>query len=77
MFIIIELQTNADGTVGNFIYTAQSANEADQIYHSKLAYAATSTVYCHAVTMLTPDGDVVKHEAYWHVPDEATPEPEE
>lgn len=66
MYIIIELQTNADGTVGSLVYSAETSSAAEQIYHSKLAAAAVSTIPCHAVTMLTPDGDVVKHEAYWH-----------
>lgn len=70
MYIIIELQTNADGTVGSLVYSAASVSEAEQIYHSKLAAAAISTIPCHAVTMLTPDGDCVKHEAYWHVTEE-------
>ena len=72
MYIIVELQTNASGSVSNLVYTADSAQQADQIYHTKLAYAATSPVYLHAVSMLTNDGSPIKNECYYHVQE---PEP--
>ena len=76
MYIIVELQTDASGSVTNLVYSAESAQQADQIYHSKLAVAAVSPVYLHAVSMLTNDGSPIKNECYYHVP-EPTPEPEE
>lgn len=75
MYVIIELQTAADGTVGSVVTTANSMNEADQQYHSKLSFAAMSEVYCHSVSMIASDGTPIKHETYWHVP--VDPQPEE
>jgi len=76
-YIIIELQTNIEGPTVNIVQTAASENQADSIYHSILASAAISSVYCHAVTMLSSDGEFIKKECYWHVPEseeETTPE---
>lgn len=72
MYIIIELQTSIDGTTASLVRTAVDVNQADSIYYSILANAAISQIYCHAVTMLSQDGEFIKKECYWH-----TPEPEE
>lgn len=66
MYVIIELQTAADGTVGTIVQTAPNLNAADQIYHTMLSYAAVSEVYCHSVCMISADGTPIKHEGYWH-----------
>lgn len=68
-YIIVELQTNAEGQTANIVQTATTENQADSIYHTILASAATSQVYCHAAVMLSADGDFIKKECYWHVPE--------
>ena len=73
MYIIVELQTDSAGAVANLVYTAETKQEADSIYHSKLAYAATSSIYLHAVAMMSNDGSPIKYENYRHIPE---PEPE-
>lgn len=64
MYIIIEIQTNADSTVGILTYTAQSWRQAQQIYHEKLAYAAMSTLPCYAVSLLDSHGNVQESRYY-------------
>ena len=67
MYIVIDLQTNADGTVGNLVYKYDSINEAEAKYHSILASAAISSLPVHACVLLTNTGNVVKSEYYRHV----------
>lgn len=73
MFIILELQTNTDGTVGTLINTYTEQNDAESKYHSVLASAAVSSLPKHTAFMLADDGRVVKSECYTH---EIEPEPE-
>lgn len=79
MYIIIEIQTNADGTIGNLVYTAATRNEADSIYYQKLGYAAISQLPKHAVALMSNEGFPLMHQCYRHklpvVPVEE-PEPE-
>lgn len=72
MYIIIEIQTNADFTVGILTYTADTWRGAQQIYHEKLAYAAMSTLPRYAVSLLDNSGRVLESRYYT-----ADPEPEE
>ena len=72
MYIIIEIQTNDNGTVGTLVYTAQTWRNAQQIYHEKLAYAAMSTLPRYAVSLLDNSGRVLESRYYT-----ADPEPEE
>lgn len=65
-FIVFEIQTHADGTVGTLVNTADTYNEAKSIYHTKLAAAAISTVPIHAVVILNSDGVVSDQESYRH-----------
>lgn len=66
MYIVIELQTNADGTVGNLVYQYASRDEAESKFHYILAAAAVSTLPVHAAVMLTNAGTMVKSEYYRH-----------
>lgn len=64
MYIIIEIQTNANSTVGILTYTAQNWRQAQQIYHEKLAYAAMSTLPRYAVSLLDSSGNVLESRYY-------------
>ena len=76
-YIIIESQTT-DATTAVLAPGVKSTFEtAEQEYHSRLSFAAVSSVHLHAVTMLTENGKMVKYQCYDHrVPEEPT-EPEE
>lgn len=66
MYIVIELQTNADGAVANLVYQYASRDEAESKFHSILAAAAISSLPVHAAIMLTNAGTMVKSELYRH-----------
>lgn len=66
MYIVIELQTNADGTVGNLVYQYNNRDDAESKFHSILAAAAISALPVHAAVMLTNAGTMVKSEFYRH-----------
>lgn len=64
---IIEFQYNGEestpGLLWNF-YTDRSAAEQD--YHTKLSYAAVSSVRAHTISMVNEHGEVIKTETYYH-----------
>lgn len=65
-YIVIELQTNTDGTVGNLVYAFDSRNEADAKFHAILAAAAVSNIPHHAAVLMNSDGNVFRNECYTH-----------
>lgn len=73
-FIVIEIQTNTDGSIGSV--TSQSfatRNEADKRYYTVLAAATTSTKPIHTAMLVTADGATLAARCYRH---EIEPEPE-
>ena len=66
-YIVIELQTNNDGTVGNLVYAYTNRNEAEQKYHLILSSAAVSSLPAHAAVLLTGDGRMLASQCYRHV----------
>ena len=69
-YIIIETQT-ADGVTAVVTPVVKdNFYDAEQEFHSKLSFAAVSSVPIHAVTMITERGNVVKHECYVHTVEE-------
>ena len=65
-YIVIELQTNADGTVGNLVTSHDSRDAAESKYHTVLAAAAVSALPCHAATLLTSEGFMLDTKCYKH-----------
>ena len=66
MYIITEIQTNSDGTVGVLNFTAEDRFEAEAVFHEKLAYAARSALPCHAVTLCDNEGHQLNFDSYKH-----------
>lgn len=66
MFIVLETQTSADGTVGVISNTYSDKNEAKSKYHLILSFAATSSVPVHTAFILTDDGYVIQSECFKH-----------
>ena len=64
MFIVIEIQTNADGSAGNFVWAFNSMDEAWSKYHAVLTSAAVSSLPCHACVLLGNDGQKYAAQAY-------------
>ena len=66
MYIVVELQTNADGTVGNLVYAFDNIDEAQSRYHAILAAAAVSVLPCHAAVILRNDGMPIEYRSFKH-----------
>ena len=66
-YIVIELQTQADGTVTNLVSPYDTLNEAESKFHQILMYAATSSLAVHAAVILTSEGYMMKNECYKHI----------
>lgn len=66
MYIVVEIQTNANGTIGNLVTAYNDRDQAEHKYHEVLAAAAISSLPIHAAVMLTNEGFLEKHERYIH-----------
>lgn len=66
MYIVIELQTNPNGTLGNLVWAYASQNEAEAKYHSVLSSAAVSSLPVHAAVILRNDGLQIAAQSYTH-----------
>ena len=74
-YLVVELQTYADGSCGSLKDQFSDLSLAEQKYHQVLAAAAVSSCPLHAAVLLDFSGRLLKREQYTHaVPD---PEPEE
>jgi hypothetical protein len=73
-YITIEIQTNADGSVGNLVYAFDSRNEAESKYHAILASAAISTLPEHSAIIITSEGKALCSQCYKHIEEPTVPE---
>ena len=64
MFIVIELQKS--DTLAVLSDTYETRNQAEQKYHTTLAYAAVSEIPKHSAVMLDEDGTYIKSETFEH-----------
>lgn len=69
-YIVIEIQTMQDGTVGNFVFAYADRMQAEAKYHAVLSSAAVSAVPLHAASLLQADGRLLGCESYDHRQDE-------
>ena len=63
-YIIVEIQTYDNGSVGHLTYQLGDQSSAEEKYHTCLAAAAVSGHPCHAVAMLDSQGRLIKREMY-------------
>lgn len=61
MYIVLEIQNTAV-----LVNAYNTRNEAENKYHTILAYAAISSVEKHSAVMLTNDGEFIKSECFEH-----------
>ena len=66
MFIVLEVQTNADGTIGIIPTAFDNEAQTQNKYHTVLAYAAVSDLPKHTAFILTDDGYVIESRCYKH-----------
>lgn len=65
-YIVVECQTNADGTVGSLISVYDTRNAAESAYHTVLAAAAISTLPAHSAIISTTEGSVLESRCYFY-----------
>ena len=66
MYIVMEIQTNANGTVGTLVNAYENRDQAESSYHTILAAAALSSLPCHAAVLLTEQGGILANSFYEH-----------
>lgn len=66
MYIVIELQTNADGAIGNIVTAYNSREQAFSKYHTILSAAAVSALPCHAAVILDNKGMQIAAQCFEH-----------
>ena len=66
MYIVIELQTNANGTIGNFVWAFANRDEAFAKYHLVLSSAAVSVLPVHAAVILDNYGRQIAAQSFTH-----------
>ena len=66
MYIVIELQKDANGVVSNIVTSYENLAEAESKYYSVLASAAVSNVPVHSAIIVSEEGFPVKHQCYKH-----------
>ena len=69
-YIVVELQTAANGTVGNIVTDFDDRNLAEAKYHTILAAAAVSNLAKHAAIMFSEEGFPLRNECYNHIAEE-------
>ena len=71
MYIVLEIQTNANGTVATLPPIIKATREeAESSYHSILSFAAVSALPMHSAILMTNEGREIMHQAYTHLPQE-------
>lgn len=66
MFIVIELQKDANGNVANVVTAHETQAAAESKYHTVLAAAAISEVPMHAAALLSEEGFSIANQCYKH-----------
>ena len=75
-YYVIEIQTNADGTSGNFVFGYADKVEAEGKFLAVRSAAAISSVMIHTVLWIDNKGNTIEKKAYIH-PVEVPPETSE
>lgn len=63
-YIVIEIQTNESGAIGNFVFAFSNRNEAESKYHALLSIAAVSGLPRHTVVLLDSAGRRLGSKSY-------------
>ena len=65
-YLVIELQTNTDGTMGSQVTSFDARDRAENKYHTVLAAASISTKPKHSAVLMTNEGFVLESKCYHH-----------
>lgn len=66
MFIVIEIQTNTDGSVGNLVWAYATQEQAFSKYHAVLSAASVSALPVHAAVILDNTGLQIASQYFKH-----------
>ena len=77
MYIVLEIQKNAEGQAGVIPVVYDTLREAEGRFHQILAVAAQSQLPVHAAAVLTEDGRHLRSECYQRAAAPVEPEPSE
>ena len=66
-YMVSEIQTASDGTVGNIVTTYDDRLDAESAYYTILAAAAKSALLMHTAMLYTNDGNLIMSNNYVHV----------
>ena len=66
MYIVVEIQTTAEGKSSTIVTGFDTLETAQSKYHAVLAAAAVSSVPVHSAALLTNTGDKLASEFYRH-----------
>lgn len=72
-YYVIEIQTNADGTSGTFVFDFADKAAAEDKFIALRAAARQSAVLVHTVLWIDSNGNTIEKQSYIH----ATEEPAE
>lgn len=75
MFIVMEIQVNAEGQVATLVSTYGTLAEAMNKYYTILAFAVVSSVPRHSAVILDQMGVLLERNGFYHEV-EPTSEPE-
>ena len=75
MFIVIELQVNAEGVLGNIVTTYNTLPEAQNKFYTICASASISNIFMHSAVILDRGGVLIDRQTFTHSV-APTPEPE-
>ena len=65
-YLVMEIQTQANGTVGNFVWAFDTQDEAYSKYFSVLSVAAVSALPMHSAVMIGNDGNLYAQQCFVH-----------
>ena len=66
MYIVFEIQTNADQSIGTLVTTYTDQLQAESAYHQVLASAAVSALPKHSCVLMTEEGFQLMSHCYQH-----------
>ena len=64
MYLVIEIQTNADRTVGNLVYKYDNEKQAQSKFHTVLAAAVLSQLPVYTCVLMTNTGTILQSQCY-------------
>lgn len=63
-YVVVEIQTNSNGTIGSLITPKEDYYEAESTYHTVLAAAALSKLPVHTAVLLDNHGGVIHSQSF-------------